>query len=215
MLSWFQALMPKEERFFDLFGQHAHTLVGGAEALNQLLQRGGDRVPECCKRIMEHEEQADEITRQTLLAVRRSFITPFDRSDIKELTTSLDDAIDQMQKTAKAITLFELREFDPDMRAIGALIVDTAKITVEAVELLRDMRRNATQLNLLTEKITHLEGQSDQLYDQGMHALFHGRGKSDPMAYIVGSEVFDHLEKVMDRFEDVANRISGVVIENL
>lgn len=216
MLRWFQALMPKEERFFDHFARHAHTLVDGAEALNQLLQGGdAERIADCCKRIMQHEERADEITRETLLAVRRSFITPFDRSDIKELTTSLDDAIDQMQKTAKAITLFEVREFDADMRAIGALIVDTAKITVEAVELLRDMRRNATQLNLITEKITLLEGRSDHLYDQGMQALFRGRGRADPMAFIVGAEIYDHLEKVMDRFEDVANRISGVVIENL
>lgn len=213
-MKWFHALMPKEDRFFDLFRRHAKTLEDGAAALRDLL-KGGDNVPACCQAIMDHEHAADDIARETLLAVRRSFITPFDRSDIKELTTSLDDAIDQMQKTAKAIMLFEVREFDDDMRAMGAMIVDTAAITAEAVDLLGDMRKNGARLIVLTEQITKLESESDALYDAGMRALFHGRGKQDPMAYIVGAEIYDHLEKVMDRFEDVANRISGVLIENL
>ena len=66
---------------------------------------------------MAREHEADEITREVLLAVRRTFITPFDRGDIKDLITSMDDAIDQMHKTAKAITLFELRSFEPEHAA--------------------------------------------------------------------------------------------------
>src|SRR5438132_4111137 len=104
MLSWFQALMPREERFFELFRRHAETLVVGAAALRELLD-GGPGVADACERIMRHELEADVITREVLLTVRRTFITPFDRSDIRDLITSLDDAIDQMQKTAKATTL--------------------------------------------------------------------------------------------------------------
>jgi uncharacterized protein Yka (UPF0111/DUF47 family) len=110
MLNWFQALMPKEERFFDLFTSHAETVVAGAEALRRLL-RGENQIAHCCKLIVEHEAKADDITREMLMAVRRSFITPFDRSDIQELITSMDDAIDQMHQTAKVITLFEVDRF--------------------------------------------------------------------------------------------------------
>jgi predicted phosphate transport protein (TIGR00153 family) len=214
MLGWFQALMPRDNRFFDLFESHAETLVAGALALQEMLQ-GGDRTPDACRRILEHEEAADRITREVLLAVRRTFITPFDRSDIKDLISSLDDAIDQMQKTAKVITLFEVRQFEPAMQAMGVIIVEAAQVTREAVGLISKMRQNASRLNALTEKIIKIEDQSDLIYDEGRKALYQAHRQADPMAFIIGVEIYSHLEKVVDRFEDVANRISGVVIEQL
>jgi predicted phosphate transport protein (TIGR00153 family) len=215
MLRWFQALMPREERFFDLFEAHARTLCAGARSLRDLLREGGDLVPQRCAEIAKHETDADEITREVLLAVRRTFITPFDRADIRDLISSMDDAIDQMHKTAKAITLFEQRSFEPDMATLGEVIVKTADLTAEAVPLLRSLRGNASRLNIITEEVTRLEADSDDLYDSGMAALFRGPARADAMAFIVGSEIYDHLEKVVDRFEDVANRISGVLIEHL
>ena len=215
MLSWFQALMPREEKFFDLFEAHARTLCAGARALRELLTEGGDRVPGCCAEIARQESEADDVTRDVLLAVRRTFITPFDRADIRDLMTSMDDAIDQMHKTAKAITLFEQREFEPDMVTLGEVIVKTADLTAEAVPLLRSLRPNASRLNAITEQVIRLEEDSDQLHDKGMVALFRGPARTDAMAFIIGSEIYDHLEKVVDRFEDVANRISGVLIEHL
>jgi len=119
MLRWFQALMPREERFFDLFEAHARVLCEGARALRRLLQEGGDEAPERCAEIGRLEGEADEVTREVMLAVRRTFITPFDRADIRDLISSMDDAIDQMHKTAKAITLFEQRRFEPDWRWPG------------------------------------------------------------------------------------------------
>jgi uncharacterized protein Yka (UPF0111/DUF47 family) len=101
------------------------------------------------------------------------------------------------------------------MAILGEVIVKTADLTAEAVPLLRDMRSNAARLNAITEEVTRLEEDSDQLYDKGMAALYRGPARGDPMAFIVGSEIYDHLEKVVDRFEDVANRISGVLIEHL
>ncbi len=214
MLRWFQALLPKEDRFFGLFEAHSQTLCAGAGALRILLD-GGDAVPAQCAAIAHHENEADEIAREVLLAVRRTFITPFDRSDIRSLIGSMDDAIDQMHKTAKAITLFDQRRFQPDMVELGDVIVETAALTAEAVPLLRSLRDNAGRLNAVAEAVTQLEERSDQLYDRGMAALYRGVGQTDPMAFIVGSEIYDHLEKVVDRFEDVANEISGVLIENL
>lgn len=214
MLSWFQAVMPKEGRFFDLFESHAQTLCAGARALRQLLD-GGDQVPALCAEVARHEQEADVITREAMLAVRRTFITPFDRSDIIDLVSSMDDAIDQMHKTSKAIILFEQRQFHPDMVRLGEIIVQSADLTAEAVPLLRSLRGNAARLNKIAEEVTRLEDESDRLYDDGIAALYRGPAKSDPMAYIVGAEIYDHLEKVVDRFEDVANRISGVLIEHL
>ena len=212
MLRWFQALMPKEERFFGLFNAHARTLVDGGEALRVLLQ-GGDGVPAACRKVLDFENQADGLARDVLLLTRRSFITPFDRSDIKELIGSLDDAIDQMQKTAKAILLFEVRTFEPEMEQMGDIIVQAAKLTVEAVGLMGALRQQSARLNVITEEIIRLEDTADGLHDLGIKALFTKHRTGNAMEYIVGIEIYDHLEKVMDRFEDVANRISGIVIE--
>ncbi|HYD27345.1 DUF47 domain-containing protein [Brevundimonas sp.] len=218
MLGWFQALLPKEDNFFRLFDAHAATLVRGADALRNALE-GGDETPHWCQKIVDHEHEADEVAREVLFAVRRSFITPFDRSDIRGLTNSLDDTVDQMQKTAKVITLYEIRTFEPHMRQLADIAVQAGALTVEAVGLLPTMRKNHARLNELTERIARLESQSDDLYDDGMKALYtahKGRnGDGDALAFVIGAKVYEHLEKVVDRFEDVANRINGVLVEHL
>lgn len=214
MLRWFQAIMPKEDRFFDMYARHAGTLVLGAAALRQLLE-GGDSVQSCCERIFKHEDEADEIAREGMLAVRRTFITPFDRIDIQNLFGSLDDSIDQMKKTAKAITLFEATSFEPEMREMADIIVQCADLTGEMVALLPKMRVNAGKLNALAEQIVKLEDHSDHVCDAGLKALYLKHRDGNAMGYIVGAEIYDHLEKVVDRFEDVANGISGILIEHL
>jgi uncharacterized protein len=213
MLAWFRALMPKEDRFFDLFEQHAATLVDGAAALRALLD-GTQEVSVACRSIAEHEDKADAITRDALLAVRRTFITPFDRGDIQALVGSLDDAIDQMLKTAKAVQLFEVGAFEPSMRAMGAVIQEAAAVVAEALPMLRALGENAAALNALTERVIQLEGQADDLHNAGLKALFKA-SRQDPMGFLVGSELYDHLEKVMDRFEDVANQVSSIVVEHV
>jgi predicted phosphate transport protein (TIGR00153 family) len=164
---------------------------------------------------MARETDADEVTRQVLTAVRRTFITPLDRGDIKDLVSSMDDAIDQMNKCAKVIALFDIRSFEQPMRDMGGIIVEAAHLTREAVPLLRSIGTNASRLHAATEKMVHLEERADQLHDQGRKELFLAHRNGNPMEFVVGNEVYDHLEKVMDRFEDVANEISAIVIEHV
>jgi predicted phosphate transport protein (TIGR00153 family) len=214
MLSWFQALLPKEDKFFQLFAAHAATLPKGAAAMRAMLE-GGEDTARWCGKIVDHEHEADDVAREVLLAVRRSFITPFDRSDIRELTNALDDAIDQMQKTGKVVMLYDLRDFTPHMRQLADIASACADITVEAIGLLPQLRRHQGRLNALTEQMVRLEGESDALYDAGMRALFEAHRGGDALAFVIGAELYDHLEKVVDRFEDVANQISGILVEHL
>jgi uncharacterized protein len=212
MLGWFRALMPREERFFELFTRHAQVTLAGADALRSLLSGTGD-ILRCGQEVNAREEEADTITRDVLTALRRSFITPLDRGDIKDLITSMDDAIDQMNKTVKVIRLFEFRNFSPCMQEMSELIVRAANINVEAVPLLRSIGKEAGRLNELTEATICIEGQSDELHDKGRRELF--LSETNAIAFMIGSEVYDHLEQVVDRFEDVANEISAIVIENV
>jgi predicted phosphate transport protein (TIGR00153 family) len=212
MLGWFRALMPTEHRFFDLFIQHSQVTLAAAEALRTLLA-GESEVARCIAEISRRENEADDLAREVLTALRKSFITPLDRGDIKDLITSMDDAIDQMNQTGKAITLYELRSFDGPMQELGGIIVQAAKLSAEAVPLLQSLNKEAPRLHGLTEQIVRLEEQADQIYDQGRKELF--RNQKDPIAYIIGTELYEHLETVVDRFEDVANEISAIVIENV
>ncbi|ASY58838.1 MULTISPECIES: DUF47 domain-containing protein [Sinorhizobium] len=214
MLGLFRKLLPREDRFFDLFEQHSRTVLEAAEALKALLA-GGPDIERHCDRIVQLEDEADGITREVLLAVRRSFITPFDRGDIKDLIQSMDDAIDMMHKTVKTIRLYEQQSFDPGMQAMGAAVVEAAHLVAEAIPLLNRIGVNAHRLSTIAEEVTRVEGRSDELHEQGLKDLFKRHGSTNPMAYIIGSEIFGELEKVVDRFEDVANEISGIVIENV
>ena len=213
MLRWFQALMPKQGRFFELFEAHVATLVAGADALARLLE-GGDGIAEHCREIVAREQEADDITRDVLMDVRRTFITPFDRSAITSLIGAMDDAIDQMNQTAKAIILFEVGEFEPQMRDMSGIIVEAARVTAEAIPLLRSVGTNGVRLLELTERIVQIEGHADEIYDAGLKALFRGAREGNPMDFIVGREIYQHLEKIVDRFEDVANEIQGLVIDH-
>ena len=219
MFGWFQALMPKEERFFHLFEKHATIVVAGAEALRGLL-RDGKNIESYCRQIFELEAQADDITREVLVAVRRTFITPFDRTDIQSLITSMDDAIDQMNKTAKAVVMFEVHSFEPQMQQMSDIILQGSQLVLEAVPLLSSVGGNAARLNTLTAQIITIEEQADDIYNRGLKALFvANRGGNDShgsaMNFIVGSELYDHLEKVVDRIEDVSNEINAIVIDQL
>jgi uncharacterized protein Yka (UPF0111/DUF47 family) len=126
----------------------------------------------------------------------------------------MDDAIDEMQKTAKAITLFEVAHFEPQMREMSALAERAARLVAEAMPLLRSIGRNHGQLDRITEEVVHLEEEADHLHDAGLKALFQANREGSAMGYIVGREIYSHLEKVLDRFEDVANEVQGIVIDH-
>ena len=214
MMHWFHALLPREERFFDLFTRHTDAVAAGAKALREMLE-GGDAMPHHCKTVMDREQDADNITRQVLIAARRTFITPFDRGDIKDLITSMDDAIDQMQQTAKTIMLFEQRSFTPQQKEMGDAIVMCAALVREAMPLLSSINTNAGRISEISEHISRIEGRADELHDTGLRELYRANQPSNAMAFFIGVAIYDHLEMVVDRFDDVGNEISGIVIENV
>ncbi len=214
MLGWFHALMPKEERFFELFARHSQAVVAGAEALRSMLE-GGEAVARNYQTVMDREHDADDVTREVLIAVRRTFITPFDRGNIRDLITSMDNTIDQMQKTAKTVRLFDVTSFTPQMQGMGDDIVKCAGLVQEAIPLLKSISSEAVRVSNITEQISKLEGRADEMHDTGLRELYLANAATNSMAFFIGNEIYDHLEKVVDRFDDVANEIHGIVIEHV
>jgi predicted phosphate transport protein (TIGR00153 family) len=212
MFSWFQRVLPRTGDFFGMFEAHAATLVAAADALTKLVD-GGTPHEEYIAEIHRREHQADDIIRQVLTTVRRTFLTPFDRGAITSLIGAMDDAIDEMQSTARAVDVYELRSFEPEMREMVAMITEAASLTAEAMPLLRDISRNGVRIHEITEKVVRLEGDADDAHAKGLKRAFQSQSER-PMQFMVSREIYKHLERITDAFEDVANEIDGIVIDH-
>jgi len=213
MFHWFQNLLPRQGNFFELFEAHGQTLIAGSNALARLLQ-GGPGMADHVREIAEREHDADAITREVLVTVRRTFLTPFDRGAITSLISAMDDSIDQMHQTSNAISLYEVTAFEQEMADMAAIIVECARVIAEALPLLRSIHANAARLHELTERLVRLEGKADEIHDAGLSKAFKAHGQTAPMQFFVAREIYSHLERVVDRFEDVANEIDGLVIDH-
>jgi predicted phosphate transport protein (TIGR00153 family) len=213
MFAWFQRLLPQRGDFFGMFEAHAAMLVAAAEALQQLGSNEAS-TEKCLRTIQDREHVADDVIRDVLTTVRKTFLTPFDRSAITALIGSMDDAIDEMLAAARAIDLYEVQQLRTEMKDIVGLISEAARVTNEAIPLLRDVKKNGVQLHQLTERLVRLEGKADDVHAAGLKRAFREIARQDPLQFAVAREILRHLEKVTDAFEDVANQIDGIVIDN-
>ena len=214
MLQWFQRLMPRQDAFFPAFERHAAVMVKAAVALREMVA-GGDQLKLRFQDILDLEHEADGIAREVLLGLRTTFITPFDRADIQSLITSMDDSVDECKATAKGIMLFEMTNFEPDMRAMADAIVECSELAQRAVKKLSDVTRNAAELNEICLQITRIEGDADDAYDRGLELLYQKVKGGDALDFIRGSEIYKHLEDTVDSLDDVADEIQGIVIEHV
>ena len=136
MFGWFQRLLPRKTDFFAMFEAHAATLVDASAALKELARDGVSTGPSL-RAIRDCEHQADELIRQVLTEVRLTFLTPFDRGAITSLIVAMDDTIDEMLATARAIDLYQLGDLRPEMKQVVDLIAEAAEVTAKAVPLRR------------------------------------------------------------------------------
>lgn len=212
MFAWFQRVLPRTGDFFGMFEAHAATLVGAAKALTKLVD-GGTPHKAHIEEIDRREHEADDIIREVLRTVRKTFLTPFDRGAITSLIGAMDDAVDEMQATARAIDTYELTNFTPEMRQMVGMIAEAAALTAEAMPLLRNISSNGVRIHEITEKVVQLEGEADDVREAGLRKAFQEQS-NEPMQFIVSREIYKHLERVTDALEDVANEIDGIVIDH-
>jgi predicted phosphate transport protein (TIGR00153 family) len=214
MLQWFQRLMPRQNVFFPAFERHAAVIVKAAMALREMVV-DGDQLKLRFQEILALEHDADSIAREVHMGLRTSFITPFDRADIQSLITSMDDAVDQCKQAAKAIILFEVTTFEPEMRVMADAIVECAELVQRGVPMLADVASNAAELNEIGLQITRIEGSADDSYDRGLELLYQRVKGGNAMEFIRGSEIYKHLEDTVDSLDDVGDEIQGIVVEHV
>jgi uncharacterized protein len=206
-----EKLMPKSDDFFSDFEAQAATVVEGAKLLKALLDDFTD-VPAKVQAIKDVEHRADDITHRAFARLHTQFITPFDRAEIHQLLSRIDDVLDLADAAAERLGLYDIDQVLPDARELAAVLVAQAEKMSEAVAGLRDMKKNPGAILDACKDINVLENQADTLLRRTMAKLFK-RG-NDPLTVIKWKEIIDLIETATDRAEDVANVIEGVVLEH-
>lgn len=206
----FGRLMPSEGKFFDLFNQHAELCVKGAKEMVALMTNFDD-LENRVHAIEGIEKQADKVTYSAIDLLHKTFITPLDRDDIHQLITKMDDILDLLEDAAQTISLYDVREITPEAKRLAELCLACAEKVKAAVALLHNMN-NSREILLICEEIDRLESDADHVMRAAMSKLF--RDEPDVRNLIKLKAIYEILETVTDRCEDVANIIEGIIVEN-
>ena len=209
----FGRLMPREGNFFELFNRHADQIAAGSHALARLMSDYGDIAArrQHIDAIDASEKDADKVTHETVTLLHMTFITPFDRDDIHKLITTMDDILDLIQDVAESAMLYDLQRISPEANQLADITEMCCDRVKAAVNLLENMENAETILKICTE-IDRLESDADRVMRSAMSKLF--RDESDVRQLIKLKAIYELLEAVTDKCEDVANVIEGVVLEN-
>lgn len=203
-------LLPREGRFFDFFNEHAGHAVLAAAELKALLADLSEL--EARRRNIErHEKQADQITHHTMQLLHQTFITPLDRDEIHQLITTMDDVLDLMEDIAQCLFLYDVRAVTPEAQRLAEICVACTEKVRDAVAKLESMD-NADAILKLCAEIDRLEADADYVMRSAMAKLF--REEPDAKEIIKLKEIYQLLESVTDKCEDIANLIEGIVLEN-
>jgi predicted phosphate transport protein (TIGR00153 family) len=206
----FSFLLPKELGFFDQFDKHAATCVEAATVLVDLCEHYGD-MPAKVKRIKDAEHRADEITHATVAMLHMTFITPLDRDQIHHLITTLDDVIDLIQGAATRMELYEIKAPTDSLREMAKTLLNATLAVQTAVTGLRDMK-NADVILKACIEINKYENDGDALRNAAVAKLF--KEEKDAVTLFKWKEIYEDVETSLDKCEDVANIIEGLVLEN-
>jgi len=206
----FGRLMPADGQFFDMFNQHAELCVKGAKELLALVSNVSD-IDVRLHQIDAIEKEADQITYKTVAMLHKTFITPIDRDDIHRLITRMDDILDLMEDAAQTVSLYDIQHVTPEAKRLAELIVACTEKVQEAVALLPNMK-NSRKITEACDEIDRLESDADHVMHAALSRLF--RDEPDVRNLIKLKTLYEFLESVTDRCEDVANIIEGIVVEN-
>lgn len=206
-------LVPRENRFFELFNQHASLIAEAGGVLASLLRDYDNAAarPGRIERIIDLEHNADRITHETVALLQTIFVTPLDRDDIHRLISRMDDVLDLMQDVAESLTLYDVRQVTEPAVELASQLQTCCQRMQSAVALLSNMR-NAPEAMKLCREIDNLESQADHVMRDAISKLF--RDEPDIRQLIKLKAIYELLEAATDRCQDVANLIENITLQN-
>jgi uncharacterized protein len=206
----FGRFMPTEGKFFEIFNAHASFIVSASHELELLIDNLQDA--EIHKQnVQQAEKAADKLTHETIDLLHKTFITPLDRDEIHKLITTMDDILDLMEDVATAISLYDVQSVTSEASQLAHICTRTCERMQEAVAMLSDLKQ-ARLILKACEEIDRLESEADAVLRAAMSKLF--REEDDVKTLIKLKAIYELLETITDKCEDVANIIEGIVLEN-
>lgn len=202
--------MSSKGKFFDHFLQHADLCVQGAQEMATMM-KDFDQREDRIRAIEGIEKQADKVTDSTLELLQKSFFTPFDRDDIHKLITRMDDILDLLEDGAQSIYLYDIKAVTPEAVRLAELCLEGTEKVRDCIRLLQNMG-NRREILAMCEAIDKVESDADHVMRAAMSKLF--RDEPEVRNIIKLKAIYEILELVTDRCEDVATIIEGIVIEN-
>ena len=212
----FGKLLPRDGNFFELFNQHAQHIAEGARAFMAMVQHYGDGAERerWATQVGASERAADKITAEVHRLLHRTFITPLDRDQIHRLINAMDDVLDLLQDSSEVMSLYDLQHLSNDVVRLSEISVRCCERVQDVLVLLPRLKEPEVAESVLKtcEEIDQLESDADRVMRSAMSALF--REEPDTRQLIKLKAVYEHLESISDRCEDVANLVEGIVLEN-
>jgi predicted phosphate transport protein (TIGR00153 family) len=210
--SFLKFFVPKDHSFFPLFEANARNLIKATEKLKELMESTDpaehDRLN---KEIREVEHAGDQITIQTYVQLNKSFITPFDREDIHELTAHIDDVVDSINGISRRIWLYKPKKLIPIYKEMAELISLAAKEIEVAIDCLKNPVPNKQKITAACERVTAIEHEADELYFVGVSELF--KNEEDTKELLKNNKILEILERCVDEEEDVTDTIKAILIK--
>jgi predicted phosphate transport protein (TIGR00153 family) len=208
-----QALLPKDEKFFNYFEKDVQNLLSAAKVFRDLMTNmiSKEERAQKIKKIEEIEHLGDEVTHQIFSELGSNFITPFDREDVHQLASKLDDILDYIQGAATRIVLYRVDTITPEQEKLAGLIYDAVYELSLAIPHLRDLR-NVDKIRESLVKINSIENEADDLFERAIAALF--ENCKDPIQLIKSKELLVSLETATDQCEDASNVIDSIIVKN-
>jgi len=213
---WFSKLLPREGNFFELFDQHAAYIAEGARAFLAMIQHYGDDAlrAKYAEEVDVAERAADKVTAEVQRLLHRTFITPIDGEQIRSLINAMDDVIDLLQDTSEVLSLYNVQKVGEDVLRLCEISVRCCDRVKHVTSLLATLRRpEVAEAALKTcEEIDRLESDADRVMRAAMSRLF--RDEIDTRDLIKLKAIYEHLETISDRCQDVGNIVEGIILEN-
>ena len=215
-LNLFGRLMPVEESFTVLFCEQASCIFDAAKELRTMIVEDADIAAHVAS-IGEIEVKADAAARKVFLAANRTFNAPIDREDILQLAHELDDAVDLIEDTAKGIARYDVHAMPGEMHAMAEAIVDSAERLRKLMPYLDSVTRDYRQIFALCEEIGQIEGRADDSFDQGLTKLRAQvrNNEIDTIAYLDRKELYEFVEQVVDKCDDIANVVQSITTKHV
>ena len=212
----FGKFLPREGNFFELFNAHGEAIVTGARAFLAMVQNYGDVTlrEKYAAEVDDAEHAADKVTAEVNRLLHKTFITPIDREQIHGLINAMDDILDLLQDTAETLSLYDVRHMTEDVLRLSELSVKCCERVAHAVSLLSQLSKSSVaEATIKTcSEIDKLESDADRVMRAAMSRLF--REEQDIRELIKLKAIYELLESISDKCEDVANLIEGIVLEN-